>query len=77
MEPSSAGAVRAAMERLGWGVRDLYVATFAYGSVGSEHDLGLHVASGNYLGPLERAVVEATLNDALLDRGDSFPVAPA
>ncbi len=48
METSPVSAVRAAMGRLGWGVRELYVASFAYGTVGDEHDLGLHVASGDH-----------------------------
>ncbi len=58
-------AIRAAMGQLGWGVRELYVASLAYGTVGDEHDLALHIASGDQIGPFERAVVAATLNDAL------------
>ncbi len=71
LESTPACDVRAAMEQLGWNVRDLYVATFAYGSVGGEQDLFLHLATGNHLGPPEVAILVAALNDALMDRGDT------
>jgi hypothetical protein len=74
MELPRVDAVGAALRRLGWTVRDLWVASFAYGSVGDEHDVALHVATGDHLGPSERAVVVATINDALLDHGEVFPV---
>ena len=70
-------AVRDAMDRLGWSHRDLYVASVAYGTVGDEDDVRLHLIDGDHLGSYERVVVVATLNDALMDRGDKFRVPPA
>ncbi len=74
MESSPVSVVRSAMGRLGWGTRELYVATFAYGTVGREHDVDLHLSSGDHLGRFERAVIAAALNDALMDQGEQFPV---
>ncbi len=65
------------MERLGWRVRDLYLASLAYGTVGREEDLRLHLETGDHLTPAERAVATAALNDALIDRGDEFRIPEA
>ncbi len=76
----SAGSLSAlglAMDRLGWSPRDLYVAAAAYGTIGDEDDVRLHLIDGGHLGPYERVVVAATLNDALMDRGDQFRVPSA
>jgi hypothetical protein len=76
----SAGSLTAlglAMQRLGWSPRDLYVAAAAYGTIGDEDDVRLHLINGDHLGPYERIVVTVTLNDALMDRGDQFRVPSA
>ncbi len=62
------------MERLGWRIRDLYLASLAYGTLGREEDLRLHLETGDHLGPAERAIAAAALNDALMDRGDAFRI---
>jgi precorrin-6B methylase 1 len=69
-------AVSVAMDRLGWSTRDLYLASVAYGTVGDEDDVRRHLAEGDHLGRYERVVVAATLNDALMDRGDQLRVSP-
>ena len=64
-------AVQEAMTLLHWGLRDLFISTFAYGNVGTEADLAHHLSSGNHLTPAQADVVVATLNDAL--RGIGLP----
>ena len=66
-------AERQALECLGWGPSELYVATVCYGSVGTLEDLRQHLITGDDLGRSERAVLFATLHDALLDRGQPSP----
>jgi hypothetical protein len=61
------------MERLGWGVLQLYVATFSYGSVGTMDELRHHLATGNGLGPGAVAVLRTTLHEALLEKGEPSP----
>lgn len=65
------------MERLGWRIRDWYLACFAYGTVGREEDLRLHLETGDHLDPAARAVATAALNDALMERGDDFRIPDA
>ncbi|MDQ4091483.1 MAG: hypothetical protein M3163_14450 [Actinomycetota bacterium] len=65
------------MDRLGWSPRDLYVAAAAYDTIGDEDDVRHHLIDGDHLGPYERVVVAATVNDALMDRGDQFRVPSA
>lgn len=74
MDPAPASAERIAMERLGWRVRDLYLASLAYGTVGQEEDLRRHLQTGDHLDPAQRAVAAAALNDALMERGDEFRI---
>ena len=76
MEDPIVVAQHAAMEALGWGPRDLYLATLAYGRVeeGHVHD---HFGTGGELGEGETAVVIATLRDELMERGIPSPFGPA
>ena len=74
-EPPCLSAERVAMNKLHWGARELYLASFAYGNVGDENDVRLHLVTGDHLGPAGRSVLTAALNDALIDRGDPFRVA--
>jgi hypothetical protein len=66
-------AERQALESLGWGASELYVATVCYGSVGTLDQLRRHLSTGDDLGRSEEAVLFATLHDALLDRGQPSP----
>jgi hypothetical protein len=67
-------SVRAAMDRLWWDVRDLFVACLQYGDVGTEADLRAHLATGDRLTDAQHAVIVATLNDGLLAQGDAFRI---
>jgi hypothetical protein len=74
MVPNPAIAmVLEAMERLGWNLTQLYVATTAYGSVGTMDDLQHHLVTGDGLGAGPAAVLLATLHEGLLDRSEPSP----
>lgn len=62
--------IREAMDRLQWDPRDLYVACFQYGDVGTEADLGEHLATGRHLRPEQHVVLLVALNEGLMVRGD-------
>ena len=75
VEPSAPlDAEHTAMEKLRWGPRELYLASFAYGSVGDESDVRRHLATGDHLGMAEQLVLAAALNDALIEQGETFRV---
>ena len=69
-----ADKVRDAMEILHWELRDLFINTFAYGSVGTEAQVAEHLSTGNTLNAAQAAVIIATLNDALLSINSTFRV---
>ena len=62
------------MQKLHWCTRDLYLASFAYGTVGDESDVRLHLDTGDHLGFAAQSVLAAALNDALIDQGEAFRV---
>ena len=65
---------RHALQLLDWGLRDLFLRTFAYGNVGAEADVTEHLRTGTHLTAAQLAVVDAVLDDALMDIGSSFRV---
>ena len=67
-------SVHAALERLHWDLRGLFIATFQYGHIGTEADLCEYLDTGAHLTPTQRSLVVATLNDGLLISGDSFRI---
>ena len=62
-----------AMERLGWNLTQLYVATVSYGSIGTIDDLRRHLATGDGLGPGGATVLLATLHEGLLENDEPSP----
>lgn len=69
-----AAATKVAMGLLHWELRDLFLNTFAYGSVGTEADVAEHLRTGDHLSPTQASVLHATLNDALRDINSTFRV---
>ena len=67
-------SVHAAMNRLHWHLRDLFIATLQYGDIGTEADLREYLDTGDHLTPAQRRLVVATLNDGLLMQGDLFRI---
>ena len=63
-----------AMSRLHWELRDLFISSLQYGEVGTEADLGAYLVTGEGLTPGRVGVIVATLNDGLLERGDSVRI---
>ncbi len=63
-------SIREAMERLYWDVRDLYIACFQYGDIGTEADLREHLDTGRHLRPEQHVVLVVALNEELLAQGD-------
>ena len=62
-----------AMERLGWSLNQLYLATLGYGSVGTMDDLRRHLATGDGLDTGAVAVLLATLHEGLLEQDEPSP----
>ncbi len=69
-----AAKLRVAMDLLRWELRDLVIQSFSYGVAGTEADVAQHLRTGNHLASARSAVVEATLNDALIRAGSPFRV---
>jgi hypothetical protein len=57
-------AEQRAMQRLGWTVHDLYLATLHYGDVGTEADVEEHMRTGDHLPPAKKVFIAAALWDA-------------
>lgn len=71
------GTMVVAMERLHWGLRDLVTSALQFGNVGTETEVGRHLAFGDRLTTHQVAVLVATLNDALMSVEDAFRVVAA
>ena len=68
------GPIREAMERLYWDVRDLDIACFQYGDIGTEADLRAHLETGSHLRPEQHVVLVVALNDGLRAQGDPLRI---
>ena len=67
-------SIRQAMGRLYWDVRDLYIACFQYGDIGTEADLREHLDTGRHLRPEQHVVLVVALNEGLMAQGDPLRI---
>ena len=70
IEEQDVATIKAAMERLYWDVRDLYITCFQYGDIGTEADLREHLATGRHLRPEQHVVLVVAINEGLMAQGD-------
>ena len=66
--------IKEAMERLYWDVRDLYIACFQYGDIGTEADLRQHLDTGRHLRPEQHVILVVALNEGLMAQGDPLRI---
>ena len=66
--------IREAMERLYWDVRDLYIACFQYGDIGTEADLREHLRTGRRLRSEQHVILVVAVNEGLMAQGDQHRI---